>query len=217
LSEFFTSAPTVLLAVLGAYMLGALPLADQISRRSGVDIFSVGSGLAGAANVRKKVGAWPGVVVLIGDLGKGALAVLFAGLVGIEGPWIIVPAAAAIVGHWYSVFSGFRGGDGMSVLGGVTIALFSVYGGVAVIVGLLVASGGQRLSYGTAIGVVFSYAALVMATVAYEVDVVPVLGVGGLTAMVLARSGVGHMHRRHAEDWDDEAAELADGDGSIQA
>jgi glycerol-3-phosphate acyltransferase PlsY len=216
MSEFFTSAPTLLLAVLGAYMLGALPLADQISRHSGVDIFSVGSGLAGAGNVRKNVGAWPGVVVLIGDIGKGALAVLFAGLVGIEGPWIVVPAAAAIVGHWYSVFSGFRGGDGMAVLGGITIALFSVYGGIAVIVGLLVASGGQRLSHGTVVGVVFSYAALVMATVAYEVDVVPVLGVGGLTAMVLARSGVGHVHRRHAEGWDDEAAELADGDGSIQ-
>lgn len=217
MSEFFTSAPTLLLAVLVAYMLGALPLADQISRHSGVDIFSVGSRLAGASNVRKNVGAWPGVVVLIGDLGKGALAVLFASLVGIEGPWVVVPAAAAIVGHWYSVFSGFRGGDGMAVLGGVTIALFSVYGGIAVIVGLLVASGGQRLSYATVVGVVFSYAALVMATVAYEVDVVPVLGVGGVTAMVLARSGVGHMHRRHAEAWDDESAKLADGDGSIQA
>ena len=57
MSEFFTSAPTLLLAVLGAYMLGALPLADQISRHSGVDIFSVGSGLAGAGNVRKNVGA----------------------------------------------------------------------------------------------------------------------------------------------------------------
>jgi len=199
MSELFTSAPTLLLAVLGAYLLGALPLADQISRHSGVDIFSVGSGLAGSGNVRKNVGTWPGVVVLIGDLGKGALAVLFAGLVGIEGPWIIVPAAASIVGHWYSVFSGFRGGDGMSVLGGITIALFSVLGGIAVIVGLLVASGGQRLPYGTVVGVVFSYAALVMATIAYEVDVVPVVGVGGMTALVLARSGLGHVHRRHAE------------------
>ena len=214
MSEFFTSVPALLLAVLGAYVLGALPLAEQISRRYGVDIFSAGSGLAGAGNVRATVGTWPGALVLIGDLGKGALAVLFAGLVGIEGPWIVVPAAAVIVGHWYSVFSGFRGGDGMATLGGVIIAQFSVYGLIAVIVGLVVASGGQRLSYSTFVGVVFSYAALVMATVAFEVEVVPVLGVGGLTAMVLARSSLGHVHRRHAEGWDDDATDLAD-DGSI--
>ena len=199
MSEFFTSAPTLLVAALGAYMLGALPLADQVSRRYEVDIFSIGSGLAGAGNVRRSIGWWPGSIVMVGDLGKGALAVLFAGVVGIEGPWIVAPAAAAIVGHWHSVFTGFRGGDGMATLGGVTIAQFSVFGAVAIILGLLVASGGQKLSYGTLVGVIFAYAALVTATVAYEVEIVPVLGVGGLTAMVLARAIVGHAHRRRAE------------------
>ena len=215
MGEFFTSAPTLLLAVLGAYILGALPLADQLSRRYGVDIFSVGSGLAGASNVRRTVGRSPAVLVATGDLGKGSLAVLFAGLLGIEGPWIVVPAAAAIVGHWYSVFSGFRGGDGLATLGGVTIALFSIYGAVAVIVALLVSTGGQRISYSSLAGVVFAYAALVMATVAYEVDVVVVVGVGGLTAMVLARASLGHVNRRRAEGWDDEAPELTE-DGGVQ-
>ncbi len=215
MGEFFTSAPTLLLAALGAYILGALPLADQLSRRHGVDIFSVGSGLAGASNVRRSVGRWPAAVVMIGDLGKGALAVLFAGLLGIEGPWIVVPAAASIVGHWHSVFSGFRGGDGLATLGGVTIAQFPVYGAVAVIVALLVSSGGQKMFYSSLAGIVFGYAALVMATVAYEVEVVPVVGVGFLTAMVLARASLGHVRRRRAEGWDDEVAELAE-DGSIQ-
>ena len=215
MGEFFTSVPTLLLAALGAYILGALPLADQLSRRYGVDIFSVGSGLAGASNVRMSVGRWPSVIVGIGDLGKGALAVLFAGLLGIEGPWFVVPAAAAIVGHWYSVFSGFRGGDGLATLGGVTIAQFSVFGAIAVIVALLVSTGGQKMSYSSLSGLVFGYAALVIATVAYEVDVVPVVGLGGLTAMVLARASLGHVRRRRAEGWDDEVAELAE-DGSIQ-
>ena len=215
MSEFFTSAPTLLLGALGAYILGALPLADQLSRRSGIDIFSAGSGLAGASNVRRSVGTWPGALVMIGDLGKGALAILFADLLGIESPWIVVPAAAAIIGHWYSVFSGFRGGDGLATLGGITIALFSGYGLIAVILGLMVSTVGQRLPYSYFAGVVFAYASLVMATVAFEVDVVPVLGTGGLTAMALARSSLGHVHRRHAEGWDDEASELAD-DGSIQ-
>ena len=215
MGEFFTSAPTLLLAVLGAYILGALPLADQLSRRHGVDIFSVGSGLAGASNVRMSVGRWPGAIVMIGDLGKGALAVMFAALRGIEDPWVVVPAAAAIVGHWYSVFSGFRGGDGLATLGGIIIAQFSVYGVVAVIVALLVSTGGQKISYSSLAAVVFGYAVLVMATVAYEVEVVPVVGVGGLTAMVLARASLGHVRRRRAEGWVDEVAELAE-DGGIQ-
>ena len=216
MGEFFTSAPTLLLAALGAYILGALPMADQISRRYGVDIFSTGSGLAGASNVRVSIGWWPSAFVMMGDLGKGALAVLFAGLIGIEGPWFVVPAAAAIVGHWYSVFSGFRGGDGMATLGGITIALFSVYGAIAVIVALLVSTGGQKISYSSLVAVVLGYAALVMATATYEVEVVPVLGVGGLTAMVLARAILGHMRRSRAEGWDDEVVKLAE-DGIIQS
>ena len=215
MGEFFTSAPTLLLAVLGAYILGALPLADQLSRRYGVDIFSVGSGLAGASNVRRTVGRWPAYTVGTGDLVKGALAVLFAGLLGIEGPWVVVPAAAAIAGHWYSVFSGFRGGDGMATLAGVIVAQFSVYGAIAVIVALLVSKGGQKVSYSALAGLVFGYVVLVMATVTYEVDVMPVVGVGGLTAMVLARASLGHVRRRRAEGWDYEVADLAE-DGSIQ-
>ena len=215
MGEFFTSAPTLLLAALGAYILGALPIADQISRRYGVDIFSVGSGLAGASNVRRSVGTWPAAIVILGDLGKGALAVLFASLVGIEGPWIVVPAVAAIVGHWYSVFSGFRGGDGLATLGGVIIVQFSVYGAIAVIVALLVSTAGQKISYSSLVAVVLGYAALVMATATYEVEVVPVLGVGGLTAMVLARAILGHMRRTRAEGWDDEVGKLAE-DGIIQ-
>ena len=215
MGDFFTSVPTFLLAALGAYLLGALPLADQLSRRHGVDIFSVGSGLAGASNVQSSIGRWPAAIVLIGDLGKGALAILFAGLLGIEGPWIVVPAAAAILGHWYSVFSGFRGGDGLVTLGGVTIALFSVYGAVAIIVTLLVMTGGQKISYSSLAAAVFGYATLVMATVAYEVEVVPVVGVGGLTAIVLAHASLGHVRRRRDKGWNGEVAVLAE-DGSIQ-
>ena len=215
MGEFFTSVPPLLLAAVGAYILGALPLADQLSRRQGVDIFSVGSGLAGASNVRRSVGTWPAAIVILGDLGKGAMAVLFASLVGIEGPWIVVPAAAAIVGHWYSVFSGFRGGDGLATLGGVIIVQFPVYGAIAVIVAALVSTQGQKMSYSSLAGVVLGYAVLVMATVAYEVEVVPVVGAGGLMTMVLARASLGHVRRRRAEGWDDEVAELAE-DGSIQ-
>ena len=198
MDEFFISGPMLLVAVLSAYALGALPLADRLSRRYEVDIFSVGSGLAGASNVRRCVGKWPAAIVMTGDLGKGALAVLVAIFLGIEGSWILVPAAAAIVGHWYSVMSGFRGGDGMATLGGITIAQFPVYGVIAVSVALLLSMGAQKVPYISLASIVIGYGVLVIASVTYTAEAMPVVGVGGLTTMVLARASLGHVRRRRA-------------------
>jgi len=209
MTDFFTSSTsTFLLAVVGAYLLGALPLADKLSRRHGVDIFAVGSGLAGSSNVRRSVGKLPALTVMIGDIAKGALAVAFANLMGVDGAWFVVPAAAAVIGHWYSVFSGFRGGDGVATLAGVAIAQFTGIGVVAVAIAMLVISGGQKLPYSSLIGLVFGYGVLVMGTIAYEMPVMPVVGIAGLTAMVLVRASIGHLHRRHAHAWDDDDKEV---------
>lgn len=197
MTEFFTSPiSTFLFTVVGAYLLGALPLADQLSRRHGVDIFAVGSGLAGSSNVRRCVGKLPAMTVMVGDMAKGALAVVFGSLLGFDGAWFVVPATAVIVGHWYSVFSGFRGGDGVATLAGVGIAQFTGIGVVAVAIAMLVIIGGQKMPYSSLIGVVFGYGVLVMATIAFEIPALPVVGIAGLTSMVLLRASLGHFHRR---------------------
>ena len=201
MAEFFTSSPTFLLAVVGAYLLGALPLADQLSRRHGVDIFAVGSGLAGSSNVRRNVGALPAMAVMIGDMAKGAMAVVFANRLGVDGAWFVAPAAAAIVGHWYSAFSGFRGGDGVATLAGVAIAQFSGVGVIAVMVAMLVFSGGQKMPYSSLVGLVVGYSVLVLGVLTNEVPIMPVVGFAGLTAMVLVRASVGHAHRRQGVPW----------------
>ena len=197
MTEFFTTISTFLLVVVGAYLLGALPLADQLSRRHGVDIFAVGSGLAGSSNVRRNVGKLPAMTVMIGDMAKGALAVVFGSALGIDGAWFVVPAAAAIFGHWYSVFSGFRGGDGVATLAGVAIMQFTGIGVIAVMVAMLVFSGGQKMPYSSLVGLIVGYSVLVLGMLTNEVAVMPVVGVAGLTAMVLTRAIVGHLHRRH--------------------
>jgi acyl-phosphate glycerol 3-phosphate acyltransferase len=208
--EFFTSISTFLIAVVGAYLLGALPLADQMSRRHGVDIFAVGSGLAGSTNVRKSVGKFPAMVVMVGDMAKGALAVLFANLMGVDGAWFVVPAAAAIIGHWYSAFSGFRGGDGVATLAGIGIAQFTGIGVIAVMVAMLVFSGGQKMPYSSLVGLVIGYGVMVMGTMAYGVSIIPVGGFAGLTAMVLVRASVGHANRRHSLAWDDDDDDMVE-------
>ena len=197
-----------LLAVVIGYLLGSLPIAALLSRRSGVDIFEVGTGLPGASNVMRNVGRAPAVLVLLGDIAKGALAVVIAKYLGVEASWVVLPAGAAVLGHWRSIFSRFRGGDGLATLGGAIIALFPIFGVIAVVAAMVVSLGGQKLPYTSLLGIVFGYATLavlnlaldgqsvVVLGVADEGDRETALGVGGISALVLAHAINGHRRRR---------------------
>jgi glycerol-3-phosphate acyltransferase PlsY len=207
------SVPILMLSVAAGYLLGALPIADQLSRRHGVDIFSTGTGLAGAANVLRSVGKWPALLVLCGDMAKGVLTILIADFLGVSGLWILLPAAGAVVGHWNSVFSGFRGGDGLATLGGITVALFGVYGLIGVAISMLVSLGGQRMPYTSLLNIVFGYGTLSALNLANNGDVYLTLGIGGLAAIVLSHAAVGHVRRRRANAW----MELEDAGGATGA
>lgn len=119
------------------YLLGALPFAQWVSRYiKGVDIFNTGTTLAGTANVFWNVGRRSALLVFIGDVGKGTAAVAVAWAIGLEAPLTLVAAAGAIVGHWVSVFSSFRGGDAMTPLIGVSFALLPVLTVIVAVVGV---------------------------------------------------------------------------------
>lgn len=210
MNEVLDVLPRVLIATAGGYLLGSFPLAYIISRRhSGVDIFEIGTGLPGASNVLRNVGVIPAVMVFIGDMSKGTLAILLARFMGVESPWILLPAAAAVAGHWKSMFTGLRGGDGLVTLGGAIIALFPVYGLISVAVASVVALGGQKMPYSSLVNVVVGYGVLA-GLVLYDPfsrlrpDDAPLalaFGMGGLCGLVLVRAALGHRRRRHAENW----------------
>lgn len=203
----------MLIATAGGYLLGALPLAYLISRRhSGVDIFEVGTGLPGASNVLRNVGRIPAVMVFAGDMAKGALAIMLADVIGVEAPWILLPTGAAIVGHWRSMFTGFRGGDGLVTLGGSILTLFPVFGLISLVVASLVAFGGQKMPYTSLLSIVFGYGTLAALTMYYNGDAALVLGMGGLCGLVLARALLGHRRRRHVPEWD----EIGDSNGATE-
>jgi glycerol-3-phosphate acyltransferase PlsY len=204
MGELFSSLPAILAASAVGYLLGALPLAHQISRRLGVDIFAAGTGLAGASNVLHATGKVPTTFVVLGDLGKGAASVVIASKMGVEGTWVLVPAAAAILGHWYSIFTGFKGGDGLVALGGVILALFPIMGATSIFIAGVVALAGQRLPFSSLFSVVFGYGTLVALVVAYNGDTALAVGVGGVSGLVLARALLGHRRRRSADGWDDD-------------
>ena len=112
-----------LLPVLIAYALGALPVAYTIGRINGINVFEVGSHQAGATNIWREVSRKQGVIVTAVDAIKGLTAILLARHMGLEGAELLIPAGAAIAGHWNSPFTKFKGGDGVVTLMGVAIGI----------------------------------------------------------------------------------------------
>ncbi|MCS7207561.1 MAG: glycerol-3-phosphate acyltransferase [Dehalococcoidia bacterium] len=113
----------IALALVGAYLLGSVPFAYLVARAKGVNIFAVGTGNPGAANVFRMVSKPLGVLVLILDILKGMGAVGMGVLLGL-GEWErIALGGLAIGGHLYPVFLRFRGGAGLATAIGVALAL----------------------------------------------------------------------------------------------
>ncbi|WP_337845849.1 glycerol-3-phosphate 1-O-acyltransferase PlsY [Thermus sp.] len=113
----------VLFVLLLAYLFGSVPAGVLVARTYGVDIRKVGSGNIGATNVLRTLGPGPAFVVAFFDVFKGGIAVLIARAVGIEG-WLLGGVAlAAVLGHNYSLFLGFRGGKGVATSFGTLLVL----------------------------------------------------------------------------------------------
>ena len=110
-----------LIVILG-YFLGSIPTAYIVGRLlKGVDIRQIGDGNMGAANTFHQLGAKAGVAVGIIDAAKGALAVLIAQAAGLSLFAVLLTGAAAVVGHNWPVFIGFRGGRGEATTIGVLL------------------------------------------------------------------------------------------------
>jgi glycerol-3-phosphate acyltransferase PlsY len=116
---------TAALLVLVAYLLGSLSGSLLLGRLRGVDIRQLGSGNAGGTNALRTQGWKFALGTVVVDVGKGALAVWLAQRFGGGLPWLPFAAAiAAVVGHVWPVFHGFRGGKGAATLVGSLVFLW---------------------------------------------------------------------------------------------
>jgi glycerol-3-phosphate acyltransferase PlsY len=112
------------LIALGAFLLGSIPTGYLVARAKGVDIRRHGSGNIGATNVFRTLGKPLGILVFFIDALKGFSAVWLASHFGQTCPWTgIVAAVAAIAGHNYTPWLGFKGGKGIATSAGVLLAL----------------------------------------------------------------------------------------------
>jgi len=115
--------PGILSIIIG-YLLGSIPTAYIASRiRKGIDIRNIGSGNMGGANVMREVGTHEGVFVGLIDVAKGAGAILIAQALDIPELWVFGTGFAALVGHNFPVFAGFRGGRGSATIIGIFLVL----------------------------------------------------------------------------------------------
>ena len=107
-----------------AYLLGAIPFGYLIVKeRTGIDVRSVGSGNVGATNVLRVAGKLPAVAVLMMDMAKGCFPVLVGRVLGASPEILAAIAFAAVLGHVFPAFLGFRGGKGVATALGAFIAL----------------------------------------------------------------------------------------------
>ena len=132
------SGPYLLAAFVGGYLLGSIPFGLVLARLAGLgDIRGIGSGSIGATNVLRTGRKGLAAATLLLDGGKGAGAVLLAGLWGPDPQ--LTAALGAVLGHIFPLWLRFQGGKGAATLLGVLLALAWQAGLAACATWLLVA------------------------------------------------------------------------------
>jgi glycerol-3-phosphate acyltransferase PlsY len=153
-----------LAAIIIAYLLGSVPFGYLIVKATrGADIRETGSGGTGATNVSRRAGKAAGLLTLLLDALKGGAAVFVAGwILGINffgeqidltstGPywWIVAAGAAAIAGHMFPVWLGFRGGKGVATGVGVFLMLAPIAVAMAAVIFLVIVWRSRYVSLGS--------------------------------------------------------------------
>ncbi len=118
IENFYFNTAIILLA---SYLIGALPSAYIAGKIKGINIYKTGTGNVGGMNAFTNIGKIAGVLVVITDIGKGFLVAYLATRFSGGHPYLPLWAvAAAVVGHNWMIYIGFKGGKGVATfLGGL--------------------------------------------------------------------------------------------------
>ena len=137
-----------------SFILGSIPFGIIVAKAKGVDLKKVGSRNIGATNVLRSLGKWPALLTLLGDVLKGTAAVAIGKYFGVGIVYEGIIGFAAILGHNFSIFLGFRGGKGVATSMGVLgiyspkTALFTLVIWLVVVMFTKYSSLGALVSFG---------------------------------------------------------------------
>ena len=140
--------------VIAGYLLGSINLAVIVSKLfMGKDVRSMGSGNAGTTNMLRNFGWLPAIITFLWDLLKGFIAVLL-------GRWFLAPfmayggfvgGFAALAGHTWPVFFGFKGGKGVATALGIVLAIDPISFIIIALIGFPIAGISGFVSLGSII------------------------------------------------------------------
>jgi glycerol-3-phosphate acyltransferase PlsY len=184
------------LLVVASYLIGAIPasyIAGRMAR--GIDLRGHGSGNLGATNTFRVLGAKVAAPVMVFDILKGTFPVVAFGqwdASGTDPRWALAYGAAAIVGHVYSIYMGFRGGKGVATSAGVFLGLAPLALGIGLAVWLIVLKGMRMVSAASILAALAVGVALVVTPVSPEE--VRYLGFAVVAFVIFAhRSNIGRI------------------------
>lgn len=171
-------------AIVIGYLLGSIDFGVIVPRMLGIDIYEQGSGNPGTSNVFRTVGKRAAALVLLGDALKGLAAAAIGSALG-DDTVAFLAALAAVVGHIFPIWHGFRGGRGVATAIGAGVWL-------APIPGLILAVG-----WGLAVAITKTAS---VASLIVMVLYVPAMALGGYrgTSLVLAAAIALLVILRHA-------------------
>jgi glycerol-3-phosphate acyltransferase PlsY len=216
--------------VLG-YLLGSIPFGVIVARlTANLNVMEMGSKSTGTTNVLRTAGKKAAIIVFVGDLLKGVLAVVFAriimghsylalGIFGFGPPFgLVLAALAAVVGHNWSVFLKFRGGRGVTTYFGGMIALSwqaALLGGELFIISAFTT---RFVSLGSIAAVVGTYALMILFTVFFNLPLEFLLYalIGTIVIIIMHRGNINRLlagNERRLGDKAEELQESTQGDG----
>jgi glycerol-3-phosphate acyltransferase PlsY len=144
-------------ATAAGYVIGSIPFGLLLGRASrGLDVREVGSGSMGSTNVLRAVGPAAAGATFALDVGKGTAAVLCARAMGAGSAGQVSAGLAAMVGHSWPIFAGFRGGKSVATAFGALLAISpevsacAVAGGISALVSTRIVSLGSLVAAGSA-------------------------------------------------------------------
>ncbi len=168
-----------LLVIIGlSYLFGSIPISIIVSKiYKGIDVRDYGSKNAGATNVYRVLGPVPAAIVLIFDAFKGIVAVFLISQISFGDPFAsvillkLLAGVAAILGHIYPVYVGFRGGKGIGTGLGVLMALIPREVIIALGLFVIVVAATRYVSLGSLCAAIFISLALLVEKYYFKLEI----------------------------------------------
>jgi len=124
--------------VIICYIIGSIPFGYIAGKLRGIDIRKVGSGNIGSTNVSRVLGRKTGIIVQVLDIAKGVFPIVLGKYFGFSPVWLVISGIAAICGHNWTIFLGFKGGKGVNTSLGVALGLMPADASLCFVVWLIV-------------------------------------------------------------------------------